>query len=259
MQLDEIRALYDEHMRRHANFAGTRREVVAPVVRYVNEFSPNSFIRYADITTETADDVIQREIEHFKLIGHKLEWTMYDYDQPPDLKNRLEKHDFDTGEVEMIMVLDLHNLPEKLRREHTHDIREITDYTQVSPILNAVQNVAFDDTPDNWKNEHMTIVMRDHADHYQFFTAYVDDAPVSAAWVEYLPNNSPFAGLYGGATLEAHRGKGIYTALVATRAKSALERGYQYLTVDASPMSAPILERIGFVAIARSWAAAYKG
>ncbi|MEM6529059.1 MAG: N-acetyltransferase, partial [Chloroflexota bacterium] len=43
------------------------------------------------------------------------------------------------------------------------------------------------------------------------------------------------------------------------RAKAAQKRGYRFLTVDASPMSAPILERIGFMVIARSWAAEYKG
>jgi predicted acetyltransferase len=46
--------------------------------------------------------------------------------------------------------------------------------------------------------------------------------------------------------LPEYRGKGLYTALVAVRLQEALRRGARYLTVDASPMSAPILRRLGF-------------
>jgi GNAT superfamily N-acetyltransferase len=46
------------------------------------------------------------------------------------------------------------------------------------------------------------------------------------------------------------RGCGIYRALVAHRAALAASRGFRYLTVDASPESAPILERLGFTHLA---------
>ena len=56
--------------------------------------------------------------------------------------------------------------------------------------------------------------------------------------------NSPRApslpGLWGGGTLPAWRGRGIYRALVAYRAGLAASRGYRYLTVDASADSEPI-------------------
>ena len=38
-----------------------------------------------------------------------------------------------------------------------------------------------------------------------------------------------FAGLWGGATLEQWRGRGIYRALVAARAYSAIDQGVRYL------------------------------
>ena len=37
-----------------------------------------------------------------------------------------------------------------------------------------------------------------------------------------------------------------YTALVAARAQEDMRSGARFLTVDARPMSRPILERIGF-------------
>ena len=70
--------------------------------------------------------------------------------------------------------------------------------------------------------------------------------PPAAAWIRYYPD-SRFAELYGGATLPAHRGKGLYKALVQARAKEARERGIRFLVVDTSPMSGPILQRHGFV------------
>jgi GNAT superfamily N-acetyltransferase len=63
--------------------------------------------------------------------------------------------------------------------------------------------------------------------------------------MELVPG-TPFAGLWGGGTVEAWRGRGIYRALVAHRAQVAAARGYHYLQVDASSQSRPILERLGF-------------
>ena len=65
-----------------------------------------------------------------------------------------------------------------------------------------------------------------------------------------IPPGTEFAGLWGGGTLPEWRGRGIYRALVRYRAELAAQRGYRYLTVDASPDSRPILERLGFIRLA---------
>jgi GNAT superfamily N-acetyltransferase len=57
---------------------------------------------------------------------------------------------------------------------------------------------------------------------------------------------STFADLHGGAVLSTLRGKGIYSLLFYDRCQEAQRRGYQYLAVDAAPMSRPILEQKGF-------------
>lgn len=58
-----------------------------------------------------------------------------------------------------------------------------------------------------------------------------------------------FAGLWGGSTLPAWRGRGIYRALVAQRARLACARGARYLQVDASDDSRPILLKLGFQSV----------
>lgn len=72
-----------------------------------------------------------------------------------------------------------------------------------------------------------------------------DGEPVCSGRMELYPG-AGFAGLWGGGTVTAWRGKGIYRALVAHRARIAAERGYRHLQVDATDMSAPILARLGF-------------
>jgi predicted acetyltransferase len=81
------------------------------------------------------------------------------------------------------------------------------------------------------------------------YVAYVDQQPASTAWIYFYPG-SPFAGLWAGATLEPYRGRGLYTALLATRAQEAMRREYRYLYLNASDMSQPIVKKLGFQAFA---------
>ena len=57
--------------------------------------------------------------------------------------------------------------------------------------------------------------------------------------------------LLGGSTLPWARGRGVYTSLVHARWRETVERGLARIAVSAGPMSAPILERLGFEAIGK--------
>lgn len=56
--------------------------------------------------------------------------------------------------------------------------------------------------------------------------------------------------LFGGATLPAARGYGIYQALVQERWELAIRRGTPYLITQAGALSRPVLAHLGFVATA---------
>jgi GNAT superfamily N-acetyltransferase len=81
-----------------------------------------------------------------------------------------------------------------------------------------------------------------------FWVAEADGRVVSAGRLA-LVEGTEFAGLWGGATLEEWRGRGIYRALTAARARAALAQGVRYMHSDCSAMSRPILERSGLVAV----------
>jgi GNAT superfamily N-acetyltransferase len=80
------------------------------------------------------------------------------------------------------------------------------------------------------------------------FLAFVDGAPVAAAYAAYTPIGLL---LFGGATLPSARGRGAYRALVEARAREATKRGTPVLVTHAGHMSRPILERLGFTAVGR--------
>ena len=58
-----------------------------------------------------------------------------------------------------------------------------------------------------------------------------------------------FAGIWGGSTLPQWRGQGIYRALTAARARSALKLGKTLIHSDSTEYSRPILERYGLVRV----------
>lgn len=80
------------------------------------------------------------------------------------------------------------------------------------------------------------------------YFAYVDggDQPVGWSYLVYLPD-SPIVLLGGAATLPEHRGRGIYSALVAKRLADARADGRRAAIIQAvRSTSAPIAAKLGF-------------
>ena len=80
------------------------------------------------------------------------------------------------------------------------------------------------------------------------YFAYVDggEQPVGWSYLVYLPD-SPIVLLGGAATLPEHRGRGIYSALVAKRLADAREDGRRAAVIQAvRSTSAPIASKLGF-------------
>lgn len=80
------------------------------------------------------------------------------------------------------------------------------------------------------------------------YAAIADGRVVSAGRIDRVAG-TPFAGIWGGATLPEYRGRGIYRALTAARARDALAAGVRFLHSDSTEDSRPILERSGLVKI----------
>jgi GNAT superfamily N-acetyltransferase len=243
INMQEILSLYDEDVRREAVSPGTRREVADPLVRQVMEAESegHSYIAYSSLDARNADAIIAREVAYFAALGRPVEWAVHAHDRPPDLGRRLAAHGFVAQETEAILVLDLENLSPRLARPPAADVRRLTERSDLEVARRLLEAVWQE--PFGWFVPRMQRFLA--TGHVAIYLAFVAGEPASAAWI-FLPEDSRFASLYGGTTLPAYRGQGLYTALLATRAQEALSRGYRYLTIDAGDMSRPIVEKHGF-------------
>ena len=142
------------------------------------------------------------------------------------------------------MALDLHHPPARLLEPVIPTcIRRITDEAGIDSIVRVEESIYH--SPRAWLRKRLLTMQRNTPHLLSLYAAVIDEKIVSAAWIIYY-DQTQFASLLGGATLPEHRLHGYYTALLAARAREALERGVRFLVVDASPMSEPVLAKHGF-------------
>lgn len=248
MDLEAVRELFDGQLRQGApaDGPGTRVEHVDGVVRQTGAADDWNGIRWSDLDASTADAAIAAQIRFFTARGRAFEWKLYAHDRPGDLGERLTAAGFAAEPEETVMVApvrdlptaaDLPDLPEGVR------LLRVTDAAGVELMVD-VHARAFG-TDSGHLRHRLLSRLREAPDTVVPVVALAGDRPVSAARME-LPPGADFAGLWGGGTVAEWRGRGLYRALIAFRARIAAERGYRYLQVDASDQSRPILERLGF-------------
>jgi hypothetical protein len=155
------------------------------------------------------------------------------------------------GEQKSILVLELEEVPQWLFGPAKHRVPRIRTVEQQAVVMAVEQEVWDDDV--SGLQRYLLTILNHHSQRMAIYAAYSEGVPVSAAWI-YFPANSRFASLWGGSTLESRRRKGFYSALLVKREQEAARRGVEYLTVDAGPMSRPILESLGFQTIAQAHA-----
>jgi hypothetical protein len=191
------------------------------------------------------DELIGRQCAYFAEHGQAFEWKVRAHDRPADLVEHLLAAGFVPEPSETVLI----GLAEELA-EQAPRLPEGVVVRQVESPLDARRVAAMESEvwgeDRSWLGD--DLAERIAAGMTDVFVAEAGEKVVSAGWVHYLAGTE-FAGLFGGSTLAAWRGKGIYRALVARRAFQVIPRGVRYLQVDASDESRPILERLGLVAV----------
>jgi hypothetical protein len=249
-------ALYEKDQRKDVEYPEMRREVTPNVVRHIDisDFG-KGMITYSQLNAANAEDTIREQVDYFEGLGQNFEWKLFDYDQPSDLKERLGSCGFHVEEAEAILVLNLENTPQRLRKPVSHNIQRITDPEKLVDVQFIEEQVWNEDS--SWVLDFLGDMLRKHPDQMSVYVAYVNEQPASAAWINFTAH-SQFASLWGGATINQFRKQGLFTALLTVRAQEAKARDVKYLTVDAMPMSRPILEKLGFEMIAYSYPCHWK-
>lgn len=209
------------------------------------------FITYAGLGDVDADGVallVDAAIEHFVRLGEvtEVEWKTRGHDRAPGLHDALVARGFVPEDPESIMIGEARLLAQRVEIPPQVTIRRSRSDDEVFA-AGEMQGLVFDD-PD-WRSRAESLVARLHGDpSTELWIALVHDVVVSAGRLEPVADTE-FAGLWGGATLPDWRGRGIYRALTAERARSALARGIRYLQSDSTEFSRPILERSGLLKV----------
>jgi len=204
-------------------------------------------VTWSALTEDNADAAIAGEIERFAAVPGDWEWKYYSYDTPADLPRRLTDAGFVPDPTETLLVADIADLDLEVRVPDGIELVPITDAAGADGLV-RVHDEVFGGSHARI-GEAIVERLETEPDVIPAVLAMAGDRVVCGGRVEY-ETGTDFASIWGGGTLPEWRGKGIFRALVAYRAKLAAEAGYRYLQVDATEDSRPILQRLGFTVLA---------
>ena len=251
-----LRTAYDEQLRTEAEVA--RASAVSqdgPLLRAI--FSHGGFVSYRDLDGlggRSLDDLIDRTIAHFRdgTDVASFEWKSRGHDRPADLGERLVAHGLVPEPVETVMIGEASLLAVDVRLDETPDGPVVI--RRIEPGAGAVDDLtrmlaAQESVFGGGRGPSIGSSLAElESGSSEFWIAEVAGRVVCGGRLTPV-EGTEFAGIWGGSTLPEFRGRGIYRALVAARAASAVERGVRLIHSDCTDMSRPILERSGLVAV----------
>ncbi len=226
---------------------GVHHQRTGPVLRIVGQhrglIDPpvDTGLRGADL-----DQLITAQRDFFAARGEAVEWKTRAHDQPADLPQRLRAAGFTPEDTETVLIGAVEQMATDPLLPAGVSLRQVSgraDLERIAAVQSQVWNADL-----SWLAEDLHARVSAAPDDVAVLVAEAEGRVVCAAWLVLKPGTG-FAGLWGGSTVSAWRGRGLYRALVARRAQLALQRGVRYLQVDASSDSKPILVRMGFVEV----------
>ncbi|GAB3458057.1 GNAT family N-acetyltransferase [Actinophytocola sediminis] len=238
---------YDDHLRTSAPSAialtshGPLRLVTFPGGR--------GWVTYRDLGGADAGAIRQLvadTLAHYRAdpAVERVKWKTRGHDHAPGLHDALVDHGFEPGEPESIMLGETAGLIADVPLPDGVSLRRVVAEPEVRA-MSAMVAVAFGDD-DAGPIADALLRRLALGDGMELWVAEADGRFVSAGRLEPVAG-SDFAGIWGGATLPAWRGRGIYRALTVARARSALATGKTLIHSDSTEDSRPILERAGLV------------
>ncbi|MEU3608659.1 GNAT family N-acetyltransferase [Streptomyces sp. NPDC035033] len=238
--------LHDRQLRREArpDGPGCRVERVGAVVRQTGPAHAWNGVLWSGLDERTADAAIAAQLAHYRAEGVPFEWKLYGHDGPADLGARLVAAGFTPEEPETLLAAGASAQGGAVPLPAGVELREVTDAEGVRQVVEVHERAFGTDGTDLGRR--LLDGLAAGPGTVTAVLALADGVPVSAARLELHPGTD-FAGLWGGGTVEGWRGRGLYRALVAHRARVAAARGHRWLQVDAAPTSRPVLQRLGFV------------
>jgi hypothetical protein len=242
---------YDEQLRTDAETPSAIRVDRHGPLRLVTFDGGRGFVTYRDLGGADAEEIrrmVPAALGYFRRnpeIG-EVEWKTRGHDHAPGLDVALIDNGFVPDEPESIMIGAASDLSAAVPLPEGVTLRRVTDEADVRAMSRMQAEVFGDPVSDVAGDELLPRLAQ--ADGMELWVAEVEGQIVSAGRLDPVPGTD-FAGIWGGATRQPWRGRGIYRALTAARARSALRLGKILINSDSTEYSRPILERSGLIRV----------
>jgi len=240
---------YDAQLRTDAETPSATAVTRLGPLRLVTFAGGQGFITYP--RPGDGDDLaalVPEALEHFRTDPAitEVEWKTRGHDRTPGLPEALRAAGFTPDEPESIMIGDTRSLDVDVPLPDGVALRRVTEEADVRA-LSAMADEAFGD-PASTRMADALLRRLALDDGMELWVAEAGGEVISTGRLEPVAGTT-VAGLWGGATRADWRGRGIYRALTAARARSALARGLTLVHSDSTEGSRPILERSGLVRV----------
>jgi hypothetical protein len=244
-------AAYDAQLRTEAETASALSVRVLGPLRLATQLGNRGFVTYRDLGE--ADEaavgrLVTDALAHFTADPSitRIEWKTRGHDRAPGLIAALIKNGFEPEDEESIMIGEAAALAVDVELPPGVTLRRVEEEADVRAAA-RMQDEIFGDPPSERSGDVAMRRIELNPDH-ELWVAEADGLLVSAGAIDPVPGTD-FAGIWGGATREEWRKRGIYRAMTAARARSALARGKTLINSDSTEYSRPILERSGFLKV----------
>ncbi|MEO5708730.1 MAG: GNAT family N-acetyltransferase [Nocardioidaceae bacterium] len=251
MNAPELLAAYDAQLRTDAETPSAVSVTRQGPLRLVTFRGGRGFITYQDLDgvgEEAMPGLVRKALAHFEGDSSitRVEWKTRGHDRAPGLSEALEAAGFVAEEPESIMLGEASGLAVDVPLPDGVTLRRVTEEADVRA-MSAMADEVFGD-PVSVERADSIVRRLATGDGMELWVAEADGEIVSAGRLEPVADTD-FAGIWGGSTREEWRGRGIYRALTAERARSALRLGKTLIHSDSTEFSRPILERSGLVKV----------
>ncbi len=253
-RLAELLTAHDEDLRAASELDGAT-DVARIGPLWLGRYAERGFVSYRDLDGAAGtelDDLILAAIVHFA--GDpgltSFEWKTRGHDVPADLDAHLVSAGFVAAEPETVMIGETAVLAGMAGEPSGFLIRRAGDTGDLDGDVRAIgvlhREVFGPDSPN--MDEQLLVAITGNPTGNELWLAEADARVVSAGRLVRVPGGR-FAGLFGGATDPDWRHAGIYRALTAARARSAIAMGAELVYAECTEFSRPILEWAGLVAV----------
>lgn len=251
LQAGQLLRVYDEQLREESEMVGASAWLRHGPLLWATLPGGRGFVTYRALPDdeESVAALVAATSHHFggrPEVG-EVEWKTRGHDRAAGLTGALARHGFVAEEAETVMMGEAELLAADVPLPPGVTVRTVTTEADVRRTA-RLQGEVFGFRPGADDTRRVLARLSDPDDGLELWVAEADGEVVSAGRLDPVPGTE-VAGIWGGCTRPDWRGRGLYRALTAGRARSALRRGHPILHSDSTEGSRPILARSGLVAV----------